>query len=572
MSKHRLKLLIWAGLVALLPVLLFAGLRLAGYVISTANEGANPETALNIVPNVPPDLDASVTWLQDAADTGRRMEPQTRTLVESAYLRAWLQWNLSYAKGEPFGLETYFTGPALAEVTKSVERSAGDGLRVEQADTTHVLQLHLYSADGSIVSFTDTRAVVGQVIHDSTGAPAYVGETWATYDVVMLLQDGNWAVRHWLRTGDITPAINARAQDPSIATSDGVQLLVDGAPYPVAGINYYPSATPWDRFWSTYDGETIDADFAVIRGLGLNTIRIFIPFHQFGGAQPHEEYLLKLDDLLDRASAHELKVIVTLFDFRVDYRLLSWPETDRHLEALIPRYREHSAILAWDLKNEPDRDYGAGVANVQAWLRHVARLVRFHDPNHLMTIGWSTPNAAQALTDVVDLISFHYYALASDLPGAFASIRAVAPDRPIMLGEFGLPTWNSFFFPHGHTEREQASYYADVLTAMRATDGAGYLAWTLYDFPEVPPSVAGRFPWQVGPQGHLGVIRADGTAKPAAALLAPGAVLDGVPREYALARFFKPFWLLMLTTFACGVAIMALVGRWVWRKRRRRTV
>lgn len=566
MSKHHLKILIWAGLVAVVPLLFWGGLRGLGIVVSSVNEGANPESALHIVPNVPPDLQVKISWMPDAADTGREMEPFTRELVQSAYLRAWLQWNISYERGEPHGLKTYFAGPALEEVTESVERAAREGIRVEQSNMDHVLQLHMYSADGSIVSFTDTGATVAQIISDKGGAPIYSGETRATYDVVMLLQDGNWAVRHWKRTSVTTSASTRAAVDApdGIATTDGTSILVDGQPFQIAGINYYPQATPWDLFWPNYDGALVEQDFQAIRAMGLNTVRVFIPFYQFGGPEVNEAYLEALDDLLTRADNQGLKVIVTLFDFRVEYALLAWPAGDRHLEQLIPRFKHHPAILAWDLKNEPDRDFGLGQSHVEAWLAHVARVVRGLDPNHLITVGWATAGAAPILANELDIVSFHYYLLASDLPGAFAAIRTAVPDRPIVLQEFGIPTWNSFVFPHGHTETEQASYYADILAVMRQTDSAGYLAWTLYDFTNVPPSVAGRFPWQIGPQKFLGVIRPDGTAKPAAALLAPGASLD-VPREGPIQRFLKPFWLTAFILLNISMGCAFLVAYFGWR-------
>jgi hypothetical protein len=202
---------------------------------------------------------------------------------------------------------------------------------------------------------------------------------------------------------------------------------------------------------------------------------------------------------------------------------------------------------------------------VDTWLRHTLRLARQYAPHHLLTVGWSTPQAAHALTDDVDVVSFHFYAPAAELPAEYASIRAAAPQRPILLGETGLPTWNSWFFPHGHTEAEQAQYYADVLTALRDTDSAGFLAWTLYDFTHVPPDVAGRYPWQTGPQRHLGVVRTDGTLKPAARLLAPDAALD-VPQVPGWARFIKPFWL------TCYVLLILAgnAGYYLWRRQRKR--
>ncbi|MCU0494500.1 MAG: hypothetical protein MUD01_23170, partial [Chloroflexaceae bacterium] len=194
---------------------------------------------------------------------------------------------------------------------------------------------------------------------------------------------------------------------------------------------------------------------------------------------------------------------------------------------------------------------------VNTWLEHTLAQARRHAPNHLLTVGWSSAGHAATLSHMVDIVSFHFYAPAPELPAAYASLRAAAPDLPLLLGEFGLPTWNSPFFPHGHSESEQARYYAEILAHQRASGSSGYLAWTLYDFNRVPASVAGGWPWQVGPQRHLGVLRPDGTPKQTAALLHPGAVLD-VPPLPPWDRWLKPFWLTVYMVFG-------LVGWLAWR-------
>jgi hypothetical protein len=99
------------------------------------------------------------------------------------------------------------------------------------------------------------------------------------------------------------------------------------------------------------------------------------------------------------------------------------------------------------------------------------------------------------------------------------------------------------------------------------------MVWTLYDFSKVPANVAGRMPWTNSPQQHLGVLRADGAPKLAAALLAPGASLD-VPRPTLLARLLKPFritllsaWLLL--AFAVTLWKIPLLRRpFRWMRRR----
>lgn len=572
MSKTRVKLFLWAMIMMVAAI----GLRLLiarlADLVAYFQQGADPASALNIVPNVPPDLKVRLTWLPDAADTGRSMEPLTRTQIESAYLRAWLQWNISYLRHEPYGLNTYFVGPALAAVTESIQKTAARGWQAAQIDTAHTLRLNLYSADGSIVSLTDSDARITQRIRDAAGASIFTGDLKASYDVVMLLEDGNWRVRHWVRTaaapiGAFAPLGEAEPR-PGFAGRDGSDLVLDGQRYHVAGVNYYPQATPWDAFWANYDAEVVAADLATVRALGLNTVRVFVPFEPFGAAEVKPEFLERLSDLLDQADAQHVKVIVTLFDFRTDYSLVLWPQADRHLETLLTRFANHPAILAWDLKNEPDRDYASAEQDlVDAWLLHCAGLAREYDPHHLLTIGWFSPEAAQAFPEALDIISFHYYAPVSELPNRYLALRRAVPERPILVGEFGLPTWNSAFFPHGHTEAGQARYYADLLTVLRTTENAGYLAWTLYDFDQVPANVAGRFPWQTGPQKHMGVVRSDGQPKPAALLLAPGVSLS-VTRVPGWARFLKPFWLTVTAT-ATAFSIALVFG--LHRRLRSRT-
>lgn len=541
MNKQTLKLLIWAALLVVVAVVGVVTLKGAGRLIAYFQSGADPAAALNIVPNIPPDLHVRLDWLADDQDTGRIMEPYTRSQIEAAYLRAWLQWNISLARGEPYGLKTYFVGPALAALDDTLTVPAGREWRVNQSDTSHRLQLHFYSADGSIISFSDTANVTRQ-IRGTDGADVYVGETTSRYDVVMFLEDGNWRIRHLVQRGDHeTPA---RVATPSgFVGLDGNRLGLNGHPFELTGVNYYPQARPWLDFWLRYDPPVSDTDLARIQSLGLNAVRIFVPYDAFGGPTVRPDLLDRLADFLDRATAHGLKAIVTLFDFRTDYNLLLWPQSDRHIESIVGRFRDHPAILAWDLKNEPDLDYAAnGRQLVDAWLTHSAKQIRAIDPNHLITIGWSSPTAAANLSDLVDFVSFHYFTPAQDLPQRYSALRVAVGEKPIAMTEFGLSTWNSPFFPGGHSEPEQAQYYADILGALRGTDSAGYLAWTLYDFDSVPPSVVGRLPWRTGPQSQFGLIRRDGTPKAAAGLLAAGAPLD-VVRIPPLARFLKPFWL-----------------------------
>lgn len=293
-------------------------------------------------------------------------------------------------------------------------------------------------------------------------------------------------------------------------------------PFAPAGVNYYPPATPWTRFWHEYDGEQTAADFALAAALDLNLVRVFVPFHEFGGADVDPQMLSRLLDLMDRADDAGLLVLATLFDHRTDHHPVNWAADDRHIAGLVPALTRHPALFGWDIKNEPDRDYVASSpVLVDAWLRHVAAEVRHHDPVHPLTIGWSTVDAAHNLID--------------------------------------MSTWNTIL-PGGHTEREQAAFYAEMLSRNAQLGVAGHVAWTLFDFSDIPLAEFAR-PWERGVHARFGLIRADGTHKPAAALV--GASTTKIAPSVPLAdRLRKPFNLgLAAAVLLCMGGLFLLLRR-----------
>ena len=130
-----------------------------------------------------------------------------------------------------------------------------------------------------------------------------------------------------------------------------------------------------------------------------------------------------------------------------------------------------------------------------------------------------------------------------------------------------MSTWNSFW-PHGHTEAEQAHYYADLLRQHRTYATAGYMVWTLHDFDNVPLAEFGM-PWQRATQANMGLLRRDGAWKPAAAVISPGAALNlpPLPRWY---RWTKPFWLMVMALGVLGLVASGVIFWW-WRRRQRTT-
>lgn len=313
-------------------------------------------------------------------------------------------------------------------------------------------------------------------------------------------------------------------------TASGTHLIVQGQPYMVNGINYYPKDTPWDKFWPNYNGNLTDKDFSLLNNLHVNAVRIFVPFYEFGKVQVGKisapqytsvssvdlKLLDKLADMLKRAKNHKLRLIITLFDFNTDYNRQHWAQKDQYVKTILTRFQADPTILAWDLKNEPDLDYPAsGKTLVDSWLMHTAQLAHTYAPSHLLTIGWSNAAAARTRISHVNFVSFHYYLSVSELPYTYSALRTAIPDLPIVMTEFGLSTSRSTTTGDQQAEAEQAQYYAGIFKFWRTTQSPGTFCWTLYDFSYIP-NVFGNDPQQIEAQKHFGLVRTNGTLKPAA--------------------------------------------------------
>ncbi|ABX04821.1 MAG TPA: hypothetical protein DEF47_21650 [Herpetosiphon sp.] len=559
MSQRRFKIIIWLLFLLILGQCGWWGVGRVAWLVASFQQGADPASALKLPPMLPPEAAIATQWLPDDPDTGRVMEDFTRQQLTSDYGRAWLQWNLSLKIGRPYNLHTSFSGPALHYLTTSI--STTENIKIDQIDTAHQLQLHFYAADGSIVALTDTQAEIYQMIYDADGEIVSAQWLYARYEIVMLLQDGTWRIRHWVRHELPTPIEPSYQPRPQLLQVNQQQLQLADQPFIARGVNYYPSKTPWLQFWPAYQPQQTTKDLALVQQLNLNSVRIFIPFEQFTEPYSTSLYLRSVTDFLDQADQANIKVIVTLFDFLGDYQLARWQATDSYLTTVVTALREHPAIMAWDVKNEPDRDYAtASQVVVEAWLQHSIRQLRRLDPHHLITIGWSTPEAAERLYQDVDLVSFHYYGSTELLATHYQRLRQVVGEKPLLLTEIGMPTWNSPFFPHGHNQREQANYLTGLMQQAEAYNG--FLIWTLFDIPEVPKAVAGFWPWQRGPQTQLGLYNETYEPKLISKVLLG---LEPSPFIRWWEAWLKPFRITLIV-----LSMLGLIGGWQGYRRWKR--
>ena len=174
-------------------------------------------------------------------------------------------------------------------------------------------------------------------------------------------------------------------------------LVVDGKPFFPIGVSYH----------FTENKGSWDQDLQAMRDLGLNTVRIDLSWRDVSPVLPWGYNFSDLDDFLDRAARHGLYVVLVFSHTTGDYNTPLWfwlwnlnwrvvdqagnvPLTDspsinypayrkqleNYIAATVHHVRNHPAVLAYQLLNEPRYDstrlydYNPySIAAFQSWLQ-----------------------------------------------------------------------------------------------------------------------------------------------------------------------------------------------------------
>lgn len=308
------------------------------------------------------------------------------------------------------------------------------------------------------------------------------------------------------------------------------ELIRELKPLSVRGVNYFPRETPWGGMWTKTPQEVFEKDMALAASLGCNTVRTFVQFgshmEQAGleetDGTPTQAYLDKIEWLLSAAWRHGIRLILC-FEFnqkRLDDR---WRPG---LTKVVTVCRNDGRVLMWDLMNEPDDDPKWTDAT-QGYLKTALPFIKQLDTNHLTTVGLAFRCDRLKEVGLPDVMQYHEYAGKDVFFKAgpkrvlvtCGNQRRVGGARPLFIGEFGMSTARDE--EHGAaselcakmsaatgTEAEQARLYEIILAGAEQGQTAGALAWCLHDYPINNPN-----------ESHFGLVRANGSLKPAATVL-----------------------------------------------------
>lgn len=303
----------------------------------------------------------------------------------------------------------------------------------------------------------------------------------------------------------------------------GDHLTRQGQTVLLKGVNYYPQWRPWGEMWRNWNGPQIARELRTAHNeLGINSVRVLLPYNGTGAKDRHgnvtPKLLGRLRELAQIAGNLDMRLVVTLFDFYVDFEPPGTPGYERdlaYIRTLVGAFANDDRIAIWDVHNEPDH-YGAWgdrQAEVLNWLGRMADEIHRVAPRQLVTVGmgqtqnlWQLGSDGRRPIDYSDVVSAHVYD-----PGPAATqldeLRTHT-GKPLLVEEFGWPTDPQCQAPN-YTEATQAQLYRDVVGLARERT-SGVLAWTLRDYDYAP-----TMRWD-SREEHYGLYRADGTLKPAA--------------------------------------------------------
>ncbi|WFO17360.1 hypothetical protein M601_006565 [Cellulophaga baltica 4] len=235
------------------------------------NTGADRTSMLHL--EVPMDevYRPEIAW-SNVDNPGRPIEEQTLGEITNDYLNAWHVRNIAFKKNDYYGIKDFYTDSARVRLYDNIDLNLKNNNWYKRTTLKHNGAIDFYSVDGTMVVFKDHNVVEYQEIY--TGEELlYKEKDTTSYHVMMLLEDGFWRIRHLkeIENSRDTTTLAARDIDAELKKIENLK-----------GINYYPKDTPWDTFGKRFDATVINEDFKIIHDMGLNGIRIFVQYEDFG--------------------------------------------------------------------------------------------------------------------------------------------------------------------------------------------------------------------------------------------------------------------------------------------------
>lgn len=314
----------------------------------------------------------------------------------------------------------------------------------------------------------------------------------------------------------------------SAVTLTGNYFSRDNQCFLPIGAHWVPAKTGL-QYPLRWNEEDLEADFRKMKDLGFNTMRFDLFWAWF---EPHPgvfnpEAFQQFDFFIQMAHEYKIYLHPTFFIggevgeafWDVPWRQGRHPHADAemlrlqtdHAAEFARRYNGETAILAWDLTDEPPFwVVTAETTDAMAinWTRLIAGAIRRYDPEHILCVGTSMEDVAHGpfrpdnLVGEVDFFSVHPYSIYTlglfpdamlsergTYAGAFQTLLSGGAGKPVMIHEFGASS--AQYSPERIAHFDRVTLYSGL-----AAGACGFLPWCYTD---AAPELFKQFPYRRAP-------------------------------------------------------------------------
>lgn len=333
----------------------------------------------------------------------------------------------------------------------------------------------------------------------------------------------------------------------------------------VIGCNYWASHAG-TNMWRDWQPAVVEQDFQRLAAAGMQLLRVFplwpdfqpitasrtgygrlvefgfgdapLPGDKWGQAGISAEAMAHFTTFLDLAAKYELKFIIGLLTGWMSGRLYVPPALEglnpltdplairweiRFVREFVSHFRDHPAIIGWDLGNECNCMGESNREQAYLWAATIANTIHMADPTHPVISGMHSLTTEgnwriQDQGELTDLLTTHPYPLFTPhcdqdpintirtlMHGTAEScLYADLGDKPCFCQETGT------LGPVNASEAIAADFARSCLFSLWAHDCHGMLWWCAH---EQSALVHPPYEW-TALERELGLLRTDGSSKP----------------------------------------------------------
>jgi len=200
------------------------------------------------------------------------------------------------------------------------------------------------------------------------------------------------------------------------------KMIVDGKPFYMKGICYHPVKIGKTK--RSFD--TLTEDLTLMKEAGINTIRVYEPIDNI--------------QVLDELHNAGIKVVISFgYNQKGRFDIVSGTFIN-----YIRKYKDHDAILMWELGNEYNYNpqwFGGDINNWYKSMEFVAQIIQLEDPSRLVSSAHGDLPSIDALNIAPSIQIWGMNVYRWDQPQSIFEEWEAISDKPMYFAELGADSY-----------------------------------------------------------------------------------------------------------------------------------